>query len=470
MTKKEFKRTVQCGLGRCVQELQTTQNLEKYRDIVLWACTHESAYDAQCEGPKSRHLYEMVKCFPDRQPFVEAAAVYFDKNIFDYGWGFSYACCFLELAAQDGNLYAAGILKKYFGMMYEMLKHPNRHISEDIPPLCYNFSVLCISVVRLAHTEDEWEKRYFKVMEELGFLFLKNPRLCYWHFETFQWYGEDKCGKANIRRRIKEKAKNNRGIQSYLSSMEKQEEYWKNEGDEPRRKKQEALTADNIYHNLKEGGRVGRTVPIMAASMMLKKGKTEEVRELTAYYQKETDLSLRSQLLRLLEKGKCPEFLDAKTVIRDSRSEDECLRENAFLALQSVRDKKVHDYAIELLDRKERTEDVICLLANNYQKEDHDILVSLVTSLPVTYKENISWHGPFMAILDMFKRGGSKHLPKELLPYIYENTLCSCCRFSAVREMSRRRMLTEDIIRECLYDSYEDTREFAKTKGKYKDV
>ena len=31
-------------------------------------------------------------------------------------------------------------------------------------------------------------------------------------------------------------------------------------------------------------------------------------------------------------------------------------------------------------------------------------------------------------------------------------------------------MLTEDIIRECLYDSYEDTREFAKTKGKYKDV
>ena len=51
-------------------------------------------------------------------------------------------------------------------------------------------------------------------------------------------------------------------------------------------------------------------------------------------------------------------------MIRDSRSEDECLRENAFLALQSVRDKKVHDYAIELLDRKERTEDVICLLAD----------------------------------------------------------------------------------------------------------
>ena len=133
MTKKEFKRTVQCGLGRCVQELQTTQNLEKYRDIVLWACTHESAYDAQCEGPKSRHLYEMVKCFPDRQPFVEAAAVYLDKNIFDYGWGFSYACCFLELAAQDGNLSAAGILKKYFGMMYEMLKQlKEKHLKKLI--------------------------------------------------------------------------------------------------------------------------------------------------------------------------------------------------------------------------------------------------------------------------------------------------------------------------------------------------
>ena len=50
MTKKEFKRAMQCGLGRCIQELQTTREPEKYKDAVLWACTHESAYDAQCEG------------------------------------------------------------------------------------------------------------------------------------------------------------------------------------------------------------------------------------------------------------------------------------------------------------------------------------------------------------------------------------------------------------------------------------
>ncbi len=33
-----------------------------------------------------------------------------------------------------------------------------------------------------------------------------------------------------------------------------------------------------------------------------------------------------------------------------------------------------------------------------------------------------------------------------------------------LREMSRRRMLTEDILRECLYDSNEDIQRFAKKK------
>ena len=34
MTKKEFKRAMQCGLGRCVQELHNTDDLEKYREII----------------------------------------------------------------------------------------------------------------------------------------------------------------------------------------------------------------------------------------------------------------------------------------------------------------------------------------------------------------------------------------------------------------------------------------------------
>ncbi len=71
-----------------------------------------------------------------------------------------------------------------------------------------------------------------------------------------------------------------------------------------------------------------------------------------------------------------------------------------------------------------------------------------------------------MAVLRMSERGGTEHFPRELLPYIYEHTLCSCCRFSALKEMSHRRMATEEILKECLYDSYEDIRKFAESKLK----
>ena len=123
MTKKEFKRAMQCGLGRCVQELKTT---------------------------RSHYLYEMVKCFPDESPFVEAASSYLARNIADLRWGFLYACGFLELSARNGNLSAAGILRDCYGLLYMSLKQTKRRLPDGTLPLCDHFEHLCISVVNLA--------------------------------------------------------------------------------------------------------------------------------------------------------------------------------------------------------------------------------------------------------------------------------------------------------------------------------
>ena len=139
------------------------------------------------------------------------------------------------------------------------------------------------------------------------------------------------------------------------------------------------------------------------------------------------------------------------------------MQENAFKAVGFITDIRVHNYALELLQKNEHLEDVISMLANNYAKTDCKILVSLVKALPVTYQEkDICWHGPFMAVLDLLKTRGVKHPPKELLYYMYEHTLCSCCRESILREMRRRKMLTGEILQECLYDSNDEIRELAQ--------
>ena len=48
VTKKGFREAMMRGLGRCVLELESTEDTEWYREVVLWGCTHDLSYDTQC--------------------------------------------------------------------------------------------------------------------------------------------------------------------------------------------------------------------------------------------------------------------------------------------------------------------------------------------------------------------------------------------------------------------------------------
>lgn len=52
-------------------------------------------------------------------------------------------------------------------------------------------------------------------------------------------------------------------------------------------------------------------------------------------------------------------------------------------------------------------------------------------------------------------------LPIEAYMYVY-NGLCACCRKSVVEAMHKRGLLTDELLQECLYDCYDETREFAE--------
>lgn len=72
MTKKRFKEAMLRGLGRCV--IAVRQEPERYRDLVLWACKRNFAYDAQSEGTRSWYTYTMANSFPDKETFIAATA------------------------------------------------------------------------------------------------------------------------------------------------------------------------------------------------------------------------------------------------------------------------------------------------------------------------------------------------------------------------------------------------------------
>lgn len=111
-----------------------------------------------------------------------------------------------------------------------------------------------------------------------------------------------------------------------------------------------------------------------------------------------------------------------------------------------------------MLDSGENTYYAIQMLISNYTPEDKAVLLSMLYRLKVDYKEESDWHAIGWHILDAFDQ--RIKLPKECLLYIYETTLCSCCRRSAVRSLEEHRWLTADMIEECKYDSNYDIVEY----------
>ena len=74
MNKKDFKICMQQGRGGCVLALKSEKNIEKYKDIILWGCLHNLAYDPQCEhGTRAEYIYNLSKYFNDEDYFIACA-------------------------------------------------------------------------------------------------------------------------------------------------------------------------------------------------------------------------------------------------------------------------------------------------------------------------------------------------------------------------------------------------------------
>ncbi|MDE7479495.1 MAG: hypothetical protein K2M91_16425, partial [Lachnospiraceae bacterium] len=114
---------------------------------------------------------------------------------------------------------------------------------------------------------------------------------------------------------------------------------------------------------------------------------------------------------------------------------------------------------LELLQNGTHISEAVSMLAKNYENKDKEILVNAVKQIPITYADG-EWHGVFHDIMDLFYMHGQGK-PKELLPYLYQNTLCAFCRERIVTEMGRRRMLTQELLEEMQYDCNDEIRTYA---------
>lgn len=419
MTEKELKEAIHRGLGRGI--LAVEREPERFREQVLWACRHSLAYDTQCEGSRAWYVYRMICCYPDPQPFVEETAQCLRKRRSNGGWDIFYYSELLSYFAVDGNKTARKALREKYRELYAALMARKRAKSGVFPERD-DFDNLCVV---LAMTQ----KSFLRIAEDMGRLFREKPFYDAW---GFGWFCSEKGRKYS--RILKRAAKDNENMAAFYAAYQEQEKErreWR--GSEP--------PAD----------RKGRLLSLWLA----RRADAQTVLEYARAYAEQEDPEKRAEAL--IAFSRCPYPEDPAPLILDAQSSCEPLQKAAWEALENVRHSDVRQLALTHIGREE----AIPVLVTNYQPEDEALLTGLVKAVPLVDTENRAvWHGIHMDVLRMQDDGLKE--PKELLPYIYETTLCSCCRFNALRRMGKRRMLTEELLRECLYDSNDDIRTYAK--------
>lgn len=428
MTKKEFKEAMCRGLGRCV--IAVRKEPGKYRDIVLWACKRNIAYDAQSEGTRSWYIYTMASSYSDKEAFISTVAEALKKYRPNGSWDLLHLSEILMFFAMDGYESARQALEEKYqeilSGMFSRKRRPNRvfHELSDLEQLGLVLTVDRVSFLRVA--------------KDFGRLYREKK---YMYDGDFDWFFSSKGGQ--YRKTMEVAAQRDENIACFMKReqayIDAQEQLWQQRKEKP----EENLT----------GLRLSR--------WLAKKADSKTVEQYALAYREQTQPELRAKALEAFSWCLYPD--DPQPIIEDTDSAYKKLQGAAWRALEDIRHPAVHTFALNNAANGVRTPENFALLMTNYVPEDGELLERLLQELILQE----DWDDVHAAGLDIYrafdKDSGIPH-PKHLLPLLYQYNPCSECRESAIIYMARHRMLTKEILEECLYDSSDDIRNYAAKK------
>jgi hypothetical protein len=217
----------------------------------------------------------------------------------------------------------------------------------------------------------------------------------------------------------------------------------------------ESITVDILLESAREAAKNENPRSKMPRfrHLFAKRASDTELAELAYAVSQEDDETVKALLLMMFWLKPFP--LGVTLLMEYAQSKNELLAEIAIEKLEVFQDKRIHDFAMRLLQEKGLNTPALGLLKKNYRKSDDDIVYKLVKKI-----SNIPQHVQG-DIVDIYTHHRSpKALP--ILLHVYQKGCCTHCRHGIVRAMNHCKVLSNRIVEECLYDSYEDTRKMAK--------
>jgi hypothetical protein len=137
-----------------------------------------------------------------------------------------------------------------------------------------------------------------------------------------------------------------------------------------------------------------------------------------------------------------------------AQSDHPLLAQEAVHRLDDIKDARLHRLAVQLLKEKGLKSFALGLLEKNYRKSDDGLIWAAMK------KTSGVAHHVQTGLVSIYTR----HRSESAFPILlraYQKGECAFCREGIVRAMKHCHVLPGRILRECLYDTDQDTQKLA---------
>ncbi len=399
-----FESWLHQGLGRAALFLRTGDR-RRCRGHLLHACTHNLAYDPQCESSRAPYLLDLIELSGEpefyRDRIIEALGS--DNEDLDFGQMFEIAAYFADRCSGVRDaLYAA----------FERLgfARAGAIAAEQLVALD-GLSGLLVVMRSFGQVDaDQRPWRFQDLIEVLEKHHAKRPLPS--------------------------------DLDPFMKEWQDYEDYWAQE----REKAKPRLTYEALLQSLTKSSAMAWARNATADQLALAAGDLL----------RESDEKRLICFLWMFRHRPFP--LAIEPILALAKSSHNSIAHVALAVLSNVTDQRVRQLGLDLIAQRARLGSAIDLLTRNPGPGDYRLFEELLAESHDAYL----YHSIGMDIRCYARANRSQEAEASLL-MIYEHGPCSTCRHGVVKELLAISSLPAWMLDECLYDCDDDTRKMAAT-------
>lgn len=414
-TIEEFEGWLKKGLGRAVLHLRTHDS-SLYLNSLLHACTHNLAYDSQCESTREEYLKDLIRASRNEEFFrVRLFDLLiqedFDLDSFDLDQTIAVARMF----AERGDL----LIKD---AMYAAVKRAGFEKAGS----CYSELIALDGMMALRVAAEECPES----LQDCDA----------WIINELLHALEERNGLEAAQAAIKDAAPDCPELKMFVQRCA--------ETRDTKPHNNESVRMD--YASLKASIQTARKIQIL--SPWGKSASADELQAAADDLNVETDHQRLVTYLSIFRKVSFPGPIDRLLEIAED-SDARCAQ-GAIRILSQINDPRVRSLLLKFLDIENRRGDALELMISNFAEGDFQ---RIEKALQKTREED-SLHSLGMGLRHLVSTRLSPDAVESLI-FLYENGPCSLCRGEVVKKLNALGSIPNWMRAECAYDADPEIRE-----------